>query len=377
MRALSRALPLALAAALASTGLTLAEEPAAPRSEGERLAESILRRAEQAMRREFDPAFRSSALARLASLPAEELRDRAERGGPLVPGGTVNPELVYKALPPCRIVDTRMGGGALAAGAPRDFKVAGTGHQGQGGGALGCNVPVGSATAAAINFVAVNATGPGNLRAWAYNVPPVAPPNASIINYAAVGLNIANAVIVPLCDPAVSSACDFDVSVQADLNGTHLVADVLGYFEALRKPTIASGAQLTADVAVPNTACTNIPGAQVAITVPGPGKVEVMASVAVRLTHTMGIIDLMNLQFAANATDCNFIAGYGQAWVQGSLPNGNYIYTLPVTKIFDVPAAGTYTFHLNANMESGGDGTDTVQGNFNETSPTRATYYPN
>jgi hypothetical protein len=81
-----------------------------------------------------------------------------------------------------------------------------------------------------INFVAVNPTGPGNLRAWAYAEPAPTPPAASILNFAAVGLNIANGVVVPICNPALTNCPGLDLYVRADVNGTHLVADALGYF---------------------------------------------------------------------------------------------------------------------------------------------------
>jgi hypothetical protein len=150
----------------------------------------------------------------------------------LIPGGAVQAQDVYTSVVPCRLADTRAAGGTLAAGTVRDFKVTGSGLQGQGGNPLGCEVPAGVATAAVINFVAVNPSGTGNLRAWAYSEPGVAPPNASIINFT-TGVNIANGIVVPLCDSAATT-CTFDIKVQADGNGAHLVADVVGYF---RPPT--------------------------------------------------------------------------------------------------------------------------------------------
>ena len=133
--------------------------------------------------------------------------------------------LVYTAVVPCRIADTRLEGGRLLAGAARDFDVAGT-LSGQGG-APNCLVPFGPATAAVLNFVAVSPLAAGNMRAWAFGG---GAPSASIINYTA-GVNIANAVVVPLCDPA-GATCDKDLTVRADVGDTHLVVDVLGYFSA-------------------------------------------------------------------------------------------------------------------------------------------------
>jgi hypothetical protein len=146
----------------------------------------------------------------------------------LAGAGAVQAQDVYTSVVPCRLADTRAAGGTLAAGTVRDFKVTGSGLQGQGGNPLGCEVPAGVATSAVINFVAVNPAGTGNLRAWAYSEPGVAPPNASIINFT-TGVNIANGIVVPLCD-STATTCTFDIKVQADGNGAHLVADVVGYF---------------------------------------------------------------------------------------------------------------------------------------------------
>jgi hypothetical protein len=138
-------------------------------------------------------------------------------------------DLVYTPVTPCRIINTRAlgAGGALAPGAPRDFHVTGTAEfDTQGGNAGGCGIPSG-ATAAMVNFVAVNAAGAGNLRAWPFGQ---AVPTASVINYSA-SVNIANGVVVALCDPATAT-CGFDLTVRADASATQLVADVMGFFQA-------------------------------------------------------------------------------------------------------------------------------------------------
>jgi hypothetical protein len=147
--------------------------------------------------------------------------------------------LVYRAIPPCRIVDTRLAaGGKLEAGVARSFwAVDGPGHDfvGQGGTAAGCGVPgfagdppQAQVGAVLFNVVAVQPEGAGNLRAWA---PGESVPNASILNYAQVpGLNIANGIPV-----GVRRRSDLkgekDLWVRADTSRVHLVVDVVGYFE--------------------------------------------------------------------------------------------------------------------------------------------------
>jgi hypothetical protein len=97
--------------------------------------------------------------------------------------------------------------------------------------------------AVAVNLVAVGPSGPGHLSAWPANLPtPVAP--SSVLNYtAAAGLNLANGVILPLCDEVAADACaSGDLAVLAAVSGTHFVADVVGYFTTPGRPnTIRRG----------------------------------------------------------------------------------------------------------------------------------------
>lgn len=202
----------------------------------ESLAESIIGQQEVVSGRAFDPSFRAEAKRRLADRSVTELQETLSvQGGlgPLSPGASQN-DLVYTPVFPCRVIDTRVpgAGGPLLSGVQRDFDVVGVGFAGQGGVAGSCGIPFGPATAVVINFVAVNAFGAGNLRVWPFGG---AVPNASIINYSPVQ-NIANGVVVQICDPAVS-ACGKDISVIADVNGTQLVADVLGFFQNFKPDT--------------------------------------------------------------------------------------------------------------------------------------------
>jgi hypothetical protein len=142
--------------------------------------------------------------------------------------------LVFNSLQPCRIVDTRAGGGPLSPGVPRAFHVVGDDGDfpGQGGAAGGCGVPgfLGEAQAQAVvfNFVAVRPAGVGNLRAWPSDR---SAPTASVLNYAAVpgGLNIANGITVAVRQDHEGG----DLTIQADGSETHLVVDVVGYYRAL------------------------------------------------------------------------------------------------------------------------------------------------
>src|SRR5438105_13249595 len=75
--------------------------------------------------------------------------------------------LVYNPVTPCRVADTRLAIGAIAANTTRNFQVTGNNLSAQGGSASGCGIPTGS-TSVVLNFVAVTPAGPGDLRETAY-----------------------------------------------------------------------------------------------------------------------------------------------------------------------------------------------------------------
>jgi hypothetical protein len=138
---------------------------------------------------------------------------------------------VYVTVRPCRVADTRLAGGALAAGEARSFAIGGEGTDlsPQGGSALGCGIPLDSplgVSAVLLDVVAVAPQGPGHLKVYSSNEPE---PPTSVLNFAG-GTTIANALPVSLdCgDPNDCGAPGFTARAQA--SGTHLVVDVVGYF---------------------------------------------------------------------------------------------------------------------------------------------------
>jgi len=211
------------------------------------IAESVIAREEAASERAFDPAFRTKAKEALAALPLAALEAQTgENGLGLNSLGDSQADLVYTPLTPCRIIDTRLAGGILVAGVPRDFKVTGTNYSAQGGSATSCGVPFGPTTAAAINFVAVTPQGAGHLLLTPFGR---TMPLASIINYAlpGTGLNVANGLTVATCDPSAAT-CSYDITIEAGVSGVHLVGDVQGYYQ--RVSTGGLGTALLADAAV-------------------------------------------------------------------------------------------------------------------------------
>jgi hypothetical protein len=117
--------------------------------------------------------------------------------------------------------------GAFTGGQTRTFDLDGligaaTTYAQQGGIAGSCNIPFGTATAAALNITVTGTASPGYLTAWGLDR---TQPNASVLNWSA-GATIANTTIVPI----VPGAGD-DFSIYAS-TGTQVVIDVVGYFAA-------------------------------------------------------------------------------------------------------------------------------------------------
>jgi hypothetical protein len=173
-------------------------------------------------------------------------------------------DLIYTAVSPCRVIDTRGPNQPLLPNVTRGFLFRGatTNYGAQGGNTAGCGIPglttdggdeQNAAKAVAINIVAVGATGAGHLVAWPANQ---AAPVASVINYAAnaslAGLNIANGVIVPMCDQVAPTPCTTgDISFLAAVSPTHLVVDVVGYFTTSGRPgAVRHGTGADADSAL-------------------------------------------------------------------------------------------------------------------------------
>jgi hypothetical protein len=189
-------------------------------------------------------------------------------------------DLTFVPVAPCRIINTTVAGGIIAANTARNFYVNGNAagvFEGQGGTAGGCGIPD-SSTAVVINYVAVAPAGPGDFRAFPWAATPT-PPLASVINYANLpGLNIANSIVQPVCN-AATTTCTFDLIVQADVSAAHLVADVVGYFKAAPTNGIAlAGAHIVATTATPTVtrSFTNIPGSPaITVTRLGTGTFEV------------------------------------------------------------------------------------------------------
>ena len=129
--------------------------------------------------------------------------------------GTPGSDLTFHAVKPCRIVDTRFGGGALL-NSVRTFNSS-SGLAVQGGNAAGCGIPT-NAEAIQINLTAAPVGGSsGFITAWEAGT---VEPTSSLVNFSS--RPIANMVTIP-----VSSLERFNAHVAG---WSHVIADVAGYY---------------------------------------------------------------------------------------------------------------------------------------------------
>lgn len=327
----------------------------------EELAEALLAERERSMGRNLAAGYRSSLKGSLATLPLEKLESlaaapsevdlRAALGEPSSVLGATGTDLVYTPVTPCRVFDTRFAtSGIMVGGSQRNFLVAGatTNFGGQGGNVLGCNIPLGPATAVMLNFTAVAPTGSGNLRAWAVSNPQTPAPGAAVMNYSTTLAALANGIAVPICDPAATSCAAGDLRLQADLKSVHVVGDVVGFFSkvdgsfltramngvtTVLSPTTPTSANLLTGVIAPVAGGLLVNSS---FRCDGFGTLTTAWSVGVSVDGTlMGGIDLY---FPA--------AGGNRVPAGGSLP------------FFHPVAAGTHTVSFNAERVEGNGNLD-------------------
>lgn len=126
----------------------------------------------------------------------------------------------YKVVAPCRIIDTRVGGGGiLQVNVTRSFQVTGTtGFAPQGGTSGGCGIPSG-AVAVTASVVSTGSTGFGRLRLWATGQPE--PQIVSVIYQK--GQENSQSITYGISDTGKFNA-------KAGVGATHMVVDVTGYF---------------------------------------------------------------------------------------------------------------------------------------------------
>ncbi len=180
--------------------------------------------------------------ARTAASSSLSMKDAAAIGGKAL--GSTTGDLVFTAVTPCRIVDTRVAGGAIAANSSRAFLGlavnSGANFSSQGGSATNCNVAAVGASAIAINVTAVTPSGAGFATVYKSGE---SRPLAASVNYTA-GAIVNNSVVVGVPNPLAITDFVIYTFAQADY-----VVDIVGYFS----PPQATNLQCTQTALQPNT----------------------------------------------------------------------------------------------------------------------------
>jgi hypothetical protein len=145
-------------------------------------------------------------------------------------GGGIT-ESKFVAITPCRLVDTRLAGGAISAGASRGFVAEGVDLASQGGKSGGCGIPH-SANAIEATITAVSPAGAGFLRVFPGGEPE---PVATFLTYA--NNNIGN-----MGTFKINMDAPLDFTVKVHTHKTQVLVDVFGYYE----PPIAAYVGATA-----------------------------------------------------------------------------------------------------------------------------------
>jgi hypothetical protein len=257
----------------------------------------------------------------------------------------------------------------MAAGETRNFLITGSGSlAAQGGSASGCGIPQGATTpqaaAVMINLVAVDATGKGNLAAWQYGQ---TAPTAASINYANIGMNIANGLIVPISGVATDPA---DLSIKASFSPVQIVADVTGYFTRFPVENFQGGLKselITSDFTtltpLEDTTCHELNSCTVTAVTTGTVVVEAWGQFVAN--HTAGTLDrvaigietvtpvVCNDSESVNASDFEVPASLGS--------NPDVDFTISHGRSFQQNAGTTVTYRLSGQMLSGAGSGDAVE----------------
>lgn len=275
--------------------------------------------------------------------------------------GDAESDLLYVPVAPCRIIDTRLGGGKITAGTTRAFRVAGVDNfPAQGGKSGGCGVPMGAsspvAAAVMLNIVAIDVDGKGNLAAWEFGQPE---PLASSINFQKIDMNIANGLIVPIA--GISSQTG-DLNVKANFSNAHLVVDVTGYFTRFPVENFQTGLKsqlvtqdFTALINLNDGACHELNSCT--ITADAPGTVIVEAWGQFVVDHTGGSLDRVAIGIeTANPVVCNDpdTVNASDFDVPASLgTNPDVDFTVSHGRSFSQPGGTTRTYRLSGRMLNG------------------------
>lgn len=156
-------------------------------------------------------------------------------------------ELIYVAVEPCRIVNTRKSAaGPVKADTFRNFKISGTAQElASQGGRADCLNPKGAERPVAVSayILAVPAdtsTGQGVLTAYPSDQPPPPSGSGSTVNFDQ-GQTIGNTSIVTVCAQENGCPAGGELAILSRLTNEHVLIDVQGYFYP---PTLLPGYEI-------------------------------------------------------------------------------------------------------------------------------------
>lgn len=193
----------------------------------------------------------------------------AEKGGatPTVLGQT-NADLVFTPVAPCRIADTRVVGGPVAAGASRSFGAWGySSFSSFGGSSTNCGMQNVHPAGVLLNVTAVSPSAAGYATVFAGDL--ATPPLAASVNYTA------GAVVNNLVYTDINAATSPDFKVYSFASSNYVI-DIVGYFAAPVANTLDC-------VDVQNLGVNVAPGAQFTFALPScpTGRTTVIAGCTV------------------------------------------------------------------------------------------------
>ncbi len=263
--------------------------------------------------------------------------------------GDLNEDLVYTPVTPCRIVDTRFGGGGvIQAGKSRTYWVHGN-IASQGGNPAGCPSPRGGDPRAVhVNVTVVPVGGNGFVKVYPKGT---AEPNASLVNFKK-GTNIANAATIKTC-----FNCGHDIKVTVKRASAHVIIDVLGFYfpadQRVEERFLGFNQIIGESIDTVGS---------ISIVAPGPG------TIVVRATGNLRYGSAQNNKFGnywIGEDKTTFGVG-AEIGMKGTvIPSGTgAVLFIPASdeRHFAVTAAGTYTYHFNVQMNFGSS-----DGNINTT----------
>lgn len=114
----------------------------------------------------------------------------------------------------------------------------------------------------------------------------------------------------------------------------------------------------TGDKVTIGSVCTQYTSAEISITVPRAGEIEISASVMLDINHAAGTRDIAFVVVQNNTNQCPDDPFLGIMVVQAGLPTDTYWQSIPVMNNYTVGSAGTYTFYVNGRMTNGQDAAD-------------------